>query len=97
MPQGHCELAGAGKQKPNSGAGTQFHLTLLSAEPDDSAQPPTNALYVNLSTPCREPASSREAHPWAFYLPPLKYLCGLYPQHSAGKLPDTTNRLGQQG
>lgn len=43
MPQGHCEHAGAGKHKLNSGAGTQIRLTLLCAEPDDSAQPPTRA------------------------------------------------------
>lgn len=57
---------------------------------------PPVPLYVNLSTPCREPASFREAHPWAFYLPPWNISVAFTPS-TAQKLPDTMNRLGQQG
>lgn len=96
-PQDHCEHAGAEKHKLNSGAGTRFCLTLRRADPDDSAQPPTNASVCE-SVPTLQGACLLQGSPsWAFCLPPLKYLCGPYPQHRAGKLPDTMNRLGQQG
>lgn len=103
VPQGHCEHAGAEKNKPNLGAGTQSSTLHISEQtPLTWHNPPPIPFSVTLSTLCSKPASFS----WPLcanglsasgFLPHPTGITGLCPGSSAGKLPGTMNRLGQQG
>lgn len=102
MPQGRCEHAGAGKHKLNLGARTQNSTLRVSLQtPLTWHNHPPMLLCVTVHTlqaAClMSPGPSREMDPWDFHFSALEHLSGSHTQNSAGKLPGTTNRPGQQG